>query len=123
LARGELEIGRDEDEPTPAEELDQALASFGLVLDDPADSTRPRIFCLWPEHEEVLGLWFAVQTQWRVGMGGATGLDYCGVEALMRVRQIGRGKARSQLMADLQIMERAALSEWAEEARRRERKK
>lgn len=52
-------------------------------------------------------------TQWRVaiGMGGALwlGLDYAAVAALMQMRGLARAR-RAALLADLQIMERAALA-------------
>jgi len=52
-----------------------------------------------------------LSTQWRiaVGMGGGhyLGLDYSGVEAVMRLENIQKKKT---LFADLQIMEREALT-------------
>jgi len=65
-------------------------------------------------------LWSAVQTQWRVGMGGPTGLDYAGVEAVLRVLGV-RGEQRRERFALLQAMERAALREWADAAARARR--
>ena len=68
----------------------------------------------------MLLAWFAVQTQWRVGMAGAIGLDYAGVEAAIRLRRLARGKReRAQLMADLQVMERVTLVEWGRQRDRR----
>jgi hypothetical protein len=58
-------------------------------------------------------LWLAAQTQWRSGMAGATGLDYGGVEALMRLRGLPRSQ-RAERFAEVQVMERAALAAWAE---------
>ncbi|MFA9949159.1 DUF1799 domain-containing protein [Dentiradicibacter hellwigii] len=31
---------------------------------------------LWPENALPMQVFMAMQTQWRIGMGGATGLDY-----------------------------------------------
>lgn len=114
-----MEIGRADDEPAQ-EELDQSLASFGLVLDDTEDNSRPRLFHLWAENEPTLSLWFALQTQWRVGMSGATGLDYTAVETLMRVRAVPRADRR-ELLEGLQVMERSTLNEWARQAETRSR--
>lgn len=47
-----------------------------------------------------------IQTQWRTGMSGATGLDYHGVGAAVQMM----GKTMTpELFSDLQLMERAAL--------------
>jgi hypothetical protein len=112
LARGELDVTTDHTE-SPDDEQDAALAAFGLQLADD-DRTRDRTFCLWPEHRRVLDLWFRVQTQWRVGMAGPTGLDYQGVEAAIRMSRLAGPRRVPVLLADLQIMERAALAAWAE---------
>lgn len=83
-----------------------------------------RVFHLWPELQASLLAWFAVQTQWRVGALGATGLDYAGVEALLRLRRLGGGRRRTaQLLADLQVMERATLAEWARQREQRDRRR
>lgn len=71
-------------------------------------------------------MWRAVQTQWRISVVGAqpagmgvapvvahTGLDYPGVEVVMRRHGV-RGRAADQMFALLQAMERAALDAWAE---------
>lgn len=85
--------------------------------------SQGRVFWLWPELQASLLAWFAVQTQWRVGATGATGLDYAGVEALLRLRKLARGPRRTaQVVADLQVMERATLSEWARQREQRERR-
>lgn len=52
-------------------------------------------------------------TQWRLaaGMAGAVwlGLDYAGVAALMQMRRVPPAR-RAALLADLQVMELAALA-------------
>jgi len=123
MARGELQT---EDEADEAEShVDRALAAFGLLREPAADPDDGR-FYLWPELVPALRLWSAVQTQWRVsvigavaaGMGAApvsarTGLDYQGVEVVMRRRGI-RGRQADEMFALMQAMERAALAAWAE---------
>ncbi|WP_414858725.1 DUF1799 domain-containing protein [Paucibacter sp. TC2R-5] len=66
---------------------------------------------MWPEHVPAFELWMQVQTQWQVSMAGPTGLDYAGVEALMRIKRVMRPKLR---FLQLQAMERGALQGWAE---------
>ena len=61
---------------------------------------------LLPEAEPVIAAWLSVQTQWRTGMAGPTGLDYAGVEAALRMR----GEPdMAETFAGLQACERAAL--------------
>ena len=121
--RGELNTTADHhDRPQPPE-VDEALAAFGLVLEEAAPAHDDRVFYLWPELQPVLLAWVCVQTQWRTGMAGATGLDYAGVDAIVRTRRLARGRRRcAQLMADLQVMERAALDEWARQRQHQERR-
>lgn len=110
LARGELDSPHDDAPPDPQSE---ALAAFGLRLEREAESVSE--FYLWTEHRPALELWLRVQTQWRVGHAGATGLDYTGVEAALRVLA---PRKRRQLFRDLQVMERATLNEWAAQRER-----
>jgi hypothetical protein len=59
------------------------------------------------ENVPAIELFLAVQTQWRVGFSGATGLDYAGVEAAARLR----GTALTADTFDrLQVLERAWLA-------------
>ena len=53
-----------------------------------------------------------MQTQWRVGLGGATGLDYSAVAAVMHMQGTPR-KERSELLALLRVMEAEVLEVWA----------
>lgn len=81
-------------------------------------SSAERVEYLWPDNVAAWSAWQTVQTQWRVGMGGATGLDYTGVQACLRL-QGHRGQALRELFAGVQACERATLEVWAE-ARERE---
>ena len=65
---------------------------------------------VWPGHEEALSLFLAMRTQWRVGMGGATGLDY-GV-LFHKMDRMGLTPERYEDLEDeIRIMEGAALEE------------
>ena len=97
-----------------------ALRAFGVVPDKPLEAREESgIFYLWPEHLSALSLWRDVQTQWRVGWNGRTGLDYAGVRFCLDLAGLCGDELR-QRFEELQIMERAALLAWSEmrEARR-----
>jgi len=91
------------------------------VLEE-APEDRDLEFGLWPENVPAWNLWLACQTQWRIGMGGPTGLDYAGIEALMRMRNVSRAE-RPELIEGLQVMEVVALEEFAAKAERDQRRK
>lgn len=59
-------------------------------------------------------MWQAVQTQWRVGMAGATGLDYVAVLQLLRDAYPKR-KKRLQIFRDICVCERTQLECWSEQ--------
>jgi Phage related hypothetical protein (DUF1799) len=68
---------------------------------------------LWPECLLSWRCWMSVQSQWRVGMGGPTGLDYAGVRAYLELAGL-RKRERSEVFADLVLMERVTLEVWAD---------
>lgn len=55
----------------------------------------------------------SVQTQWRVGMAGATGLDYAGVRAALSIQGV-RGAELREVFECIQAAEVATLSAWHE---------
>lgn len=59
---------------------------------------------------ETVTMFTRVQTQWRYGFAGPTGLDYSGVESCLRMADVTNTPA---LFGGLQIMEVAALREMA----------
>ncbi len=61
----------------------------------------------------ALFLWDAVQSQWRVGMNGATGLDY--VAVFLVADKLGL-EVSSDVFRFLQTLEVAQLSEWNQAA-------
>jgi len=84
------------------------LAAFGLTFDDVAG---PPIE-IWPGHEQALDLFLKMRTQWRIGMAGATGLDY-GV-LFHKMDRMGLSAERYEdLEEEIRIMESAALEEMA----------
>lgn len=83
---------------------------FGLTLADiPDDSIE-----VWPCCWDAVRLFEAMATQWRVGMGGAYGLDYGVVRDVARLIGIDR-KSLSGVFADLRTLEHEALAVMAEQ--------
>jgi len=64
---------------------------------------------VWPENVRAFTLFTRVGTQWRVGMSGATGLDYCALYPLLD-RETKDEAEWQQLFDDIQVMESKALS-------------
>jgi hypothetical protein len=77
-----------------------------------------RIEYLWPDNLDGWNAWMGVQTQWRTGMAGATGLDYSGVRAWLEVMH--PKKRHRELLQGIQACERATLDVWAEQREREE---
>lgn len=73
---------------------------------------RPEEFFLLPECVPAFDLFMAVQTQWRVGPLGPTGLDYAGVRASPAFRTIP-AREREAVFGDLVHIERGWLTEKA----------
>jgi hypothetical protein len=100
------------------EELEAQFGAFGLVPDYSrvdAQAEPPGDCYLWPECSDVWQAWQAAQTQWRTGMAGRTGLDYAGVDVVLKVRGL-KGRAYRETWGLLQRMEAAALAAWSEKA-------
>lgn len=64
---------------------------------------------VWPENWPVCMLFDDMGTQWRMGFGGAVGLDY-GV-LFQRMAQLGlAGEVWESMFEDIRLMEREALT-------------
>lgn len=85
--------------PTP-----EQMAAIGLTPED----FEHDVVEVWPENWDSVQFFVRLQTQWRIGMAGATGLDYAAVLALLRSMRLPRDRA-DEIFADVQVMERAAL--------------
>ena len=85
-------------------------AIFAAGGGDAVDDGEPMAW-LWPCNVDAWRHWCAVQTQWRTGMGGATGLDYAGVRAYLLDYATSRAQ-RVEAMDGIQAAERAALDAW-----------
>lgn len=68
---------------------------------------------VWPENWPAWSLFCQVSTQWRIGMGSPTGLDYGAIYPLLD--RIAADPAEwMDLFEDLQILERTALKQMSE---------
>jgi hypothetical protein len=65
---------------------------------------------VWPENHEVFSLFATLQTQWRTGASGPSGLDYNTLYSTMNLMSIAPEK-QLELLADIRVMESAALTE------------
>ncbi|MGA4522838.1 DUF1799 domain-containing protein [Citrobacter portucalensis] len=82
--------------PTLAE-----LSAFGLKPEDVEDDVG-----ILPSILEAFTVFSALATQWRVGVGGATGLDYNVLPWVFKLHEVEDAAA---CMADIRIMESEAL--------------
>lgn len=64
---------------------------------------------VWPDMASAVTLFLALGTQWRIGMAGATGLDYGAVRETAAMLEIAMTPG---VMLDLRVMERQALKAW-----------
>lgn len=77
---------------------------FGLKLEE----IPPEDVFVWDVNWPAFDVFNAMATQWRVGMNGATGLDYNIFP--MVAKNLGyKKKQHAELFHDLQIMENEAL--------------
>lgn len=81
----------------------EALRELGF---DDAD-LAPEEVLPYPDNAETAELFAALDTQWRAGMGGATGLDYAVIRETAALLDIEVGRER---FTELRLMEAEALS-------------
>lgn len=63
---------------------------------------------LWPENKAAFDLFVSLQTQWRHGFSGPTGLDYSPLFRLMDDMCL-TGESRKKMFQDIQHCESVAL--------------
>lgn len=104
-------VESEEDEERGRETAEEAATAIGLRM------RRAPMVCealyLWPENVRSWNLFQAMSTQWMVGIAGATGLSYPGVEVVMRKARVKR-RDEENVFHEIQCMERATLSAWSE---------
>ncbi|RIQ74577.1 hypothetical protein D0838_05100 [Bordetella avium] len=89
-------------QPPPADEY----AWLGLTLQDIA----PPPVALLPDNRLPFAVFAAMDTQWRTGPGGATGLDYGVLPTVLRFMNVERTQWPG-VWDSVRVMERAALEE------------
>ena len=82
---------------------DAELKAIGLLREDVMDTSD---FEVWPENWVPFLVFSEVSTQWRVGAGGATGLDYVAVKWVMGLMKI---KKKYEVLRAIRTMESSAL--------------
>lgn len=97
--------------PGPTQE---ELDLLGISREDVADTSSTEI---WPENVSAYLVFDAMRTQWRVGMAGATGLDYAALPAILDLLGIefDEDLTRSQLFNQVRFMECEALGLMAQQ--------
>ncbi|WP_442959331.1 MULTISPECIES: DUF1799 domain-containing protein [unclassified Providencia] len=81
----------------------QEAASFERAFGFPPDIDDIEVF---PDVWDSYQAFSAMSTQWRIGMNGATGLDYGAIHHVMKLLNI---KNETTVFDDLRIMEIKAL--------------
>lgn len=92
------------------------LAAFGVqgvLADGLLQTAELKVF---PENRQPLEVFSAMQTQWRTGMAGATGLDYTALPAVLKLCGV-KLCDRADVFGAVRVMEAEALRIMA--ARRR----
>lgn len=87
---------------------------MGLPSDLIADAEGVADQEVFPDVWPALDMLIDMQTQWRVGAAGATGMDYTALETLMRVKRV-KTEDRADLLGDVRRMEAAVLELWREQ--------
>ena len=90
-----------------------AAPFFASLFAGDAEGAEPAhtIAYLWPCNVAAWQHWAGVQTQWRSGPGGATGLDYAGVRAYLDECGLC-GDERKDIFAGLRAAEAGCLQGW-----------
>lgn len=73
---------------------------------------------LWPDCVDIWHHWRELQTQWRTGVAGVTGLDYLGVRVYLDELGIEPGAGRREIFDCIRAAEAACLEAWDERRRR-----
>lgn len=87
------------------------MAALGF---DPEDfDEEENIIEVWECNADAFYVFESMATQWRVGMAGATGLDYAAMPVVMDMVGVER-KRRPEVFSSVRIMETEALATMAE---------
>lgn len=81
----------------------EELDAIGLLREDVTDDSD---FEVWPENWLPFQVFSQVSTQWRVGYGGPTGLDYSQVKWVMELMRV---KKPLEILHAIRTLESSAL--------------
>lgn len=107
-------IAYEDQDQRETQEVNEAAAAFGLI--PVFQEERTEDLYLWPENVGTWQLFRSLSTQWKYTEGQAVGMDYPGVEVVMRKWRIPR-KDELQVFSEIQAMEQATLKAWSERKR------
>lgn len=107
-------LGGAQEDQTDRSELVAQLKAMGApdeVISQARGKPRESVCKVFPENENALRVWLAMETQWRgqpMGLAGARpqGLDYVALPVVFDLLEI---PDRAKVFRQLQTMERAAL--------------
>ncbi|WP_205880070.1 DUF1799 domain-containing protein [Lampropedia aestuarii] len=86
------------------------LSALGIKPEDYQDHD---VLAVWPENSDAVEFFLEYcTTQWRIGMAGATGLDYTAVIAALQFVQ-----ANKEMFEQVRCIERGALNAMAQKRR------
>lgn len=85
------------------------MAALGLTLEDIEEEEVE----VWPDAWPAFRLFDAMGTQWRVGPGGPSGLDYTAIPTAASMLGMKR-RDLTEIFPDLRVMEVEALAVMAE---------
>ena len=91
------------------------------LLGGEGEEPEARVEYLWPENIAAWRVWCGVQTQWRTGMGGSTGLDYAGVRAYLKLQRVPEDEQLG-IFEGVRAAETASLEVWAERRRKEDQR-
>ena len=72
------------------------------------------VLWLLPDVAQVVEVFSMMSTQWRIGMNGATGLDYSALPFVLKALNVKK-KDWGWMLDDLRLMENVALKEMRKE--------
>ena len=87
------------------------MAFLGLTLDD----METEAVEVWPDAWPAFCLFEALGTQWRLGPGGPSGLDYAAIPGTANMIGL-KSRELSETFDDVRVMENEALTVMAEAA-------
>jgi len=85
-----------------------ALAAFGLKLDEPQPDAHQDI---WPDNVAAFDVFYRLRTQWNVGFSGAIGLRYEALQLALELEGVPRSDW-PEVTNGVQLMEQETLRIW-----------